>query len=200
MPTFQINLIRNRPVPLPQRRPMALALLLYLLVSGSVLAWAVHQATREVQAARLQTRLIREQSQRFLSMRKGWRSLDAYAQSLRRQMGQAGATLGTVGQLLRKRLPVAHLLRDLAAPLPDNVHLINIEIDQAGGMLRFDLAIPMDAPDGTPNMSAILSAWRSAPLLKRAAADLRERSSQQSTLKGSPVFLMHFEAALQEGI
>lgn len=200
MPMFRINLIRERPVPLPQRRPMALALLLYILAAGGILAWTIFQAVHDVLASRLQARLVVEQNRSFLAMHKGWPSVDAYANSLRSQMNQSVVTLSTVEQLQRQRLPVAHILRDLAAPLTNDAQILNIDINPAASALRFDLAVPVDDPGGSTNTAAILSAWKNAPFLKRFAADLREGSSQQTDLKGRPVFLLHFEASLQGGI
>jgi hypothetical protein len=200
MPTFRINLIRRRPVPLPQRRPLALALLLYLLATGALLAWTVQRATRDVLASRLQARLLDEQCRSFLALRRDGATLDACAAGLRGQLLHADATLAAVERTLRQRIPVAHVLRDLAAPLPADVRLLNIDLNASGRALRFDLAVPVEnAPTGATNTAAILAAWRNAPFLKRAAADLRERSSQQADVGGRPVFLLHFEATLQEG-
>ena len=198
MVAFRVNLIRNRPVPLPQRRHVALALLVYLLASGLLLAWAFYQATRDVLDARRQSQLGDEQRRAFLSQHTGWLSVDAYAENLRRQLHQADATLEATDRLLKRRLAVAHVLQGLAAPLPADARLQNIEINVAGSTLQFDLAVPVNLAGGSADTSAIMTSWRNAPVLKRTVADLREQSSQQIELDGLPFFLLRFAATLLE--
>lgn len=200
MPTFRVNLMKNRPVPLPQRRLTASMLVLYILVSGSLLVWVCHQAARDVQAARCQARLIEAQCRAFQARHAGWQSLTAYAGDLRQQLGRTEVALNATERLLRQRLSVAHILRDLAVALPRDMWLLNIDINAAASALKFDLAVPVDAPGGETNTAAILTAWRDAPFLKRGVADLREQSSRQTELSGKAAFLLHFEAVLREGL
>ena len=56
MTVFRINLIRDRPVPLAQRKSVALPLLIYLSVAGLLLAWSINQAVRDVLAVRQRQR------------------------------------------------------------------------------------------------------------------------------------------------
>lgn len=200
MLTFQINLIRHRPVPLPQRQPIAQALLVYLLAFGVLLSWGFFHATRDVMAARQRVQLGNEQRAAFLALHKECASIDTFAANLRRQMQQVDATLVATGSLLKKRLAVANVLQELAAPLPAGARLLNLDFDVAGRALRFNLAVPINLTEGTGGTnstpSAIMAAWRNAPVLKQTFSELREQSSQQVELDGAPFFLLHFEATL----
>jgi hypothetical protein len=195
---FRINLIRDRPVPLPQRQNVATALLIYLLAAGMGLTWAFSQFTRDVLSVRQQSRRVDEMRQAFLSRHPGWPTVEAYAESLRRRMRQADLTLTAAEALMRQRMAVAHVLDSLAAPLPADVRLLNVDFNVAGRALRFDLAVPVEKKAAGADTGAILAAWRNAPMLKRSVADLREQSSQQIEFDGRLVFLLRFEAALRE--
>lgn len=204
MPTFQINLIRHRPVPLPQRQPIARALLIYLLAFGVLLAWSCYDATRNVMVARQKELQGNEQRAVFLSQHKGWASIDSYAANQRRQLQQVDATLTATGMLLKKRLAVANLLQYLVASLPVDARLLNIDINVTANTLRFNLAVPITLTNGDTDTnsapSAITAAWQNAPLLKQTLTGLHEQSSQQIELDNLPFFLLHFEATLLEDI
>jgi hypothetical protein len=193
---FRINLVRDRPVPLMQRRVIVRALALYLFVVGGLLAWEINLATRSILHVRRRARTTASQHEAFARLHPGRPSIEIHNAILARELKEDTAALTAIEGIVARRRPAAAILYGLASPLPSDIHLLDLDLDFAGGALRFNLAVPVERREQRADTAALLDAWNRDPALRRWTADLREESNQQSTVDGAPVFLLRFSGAL----
>ena len=201
MTVFRINLIRNRPVPLPQRKAVALPLIFYLFVSGLLLAWSINQAVRDVLAVHQRQRQSAADLARFAQQHPHQPDIASYIGALRHQLEDASETLGTTEQLLERRDPAAVILYSLTAPLPRNVRLLSLSLTPADRSLHFELVFPVEGEqDGNQtNTTQLLTIWRTTPEVQSLLSDIREENSQQTEFAGRPSFLVRFAATINGG-
>jgi hypothetical protein len=199
MTVFRINLIRDRPVPLPQRKSVALPLLLYLLAAGVLLAWSVNQAVRDVLSVRQDRRQSDAAYAQFIQQRPRQPDLVSYVTVMRNHLVKADETLSAAVRLLERRTPCATLLYALTAPLPRNVRLLNLDMTPSDGSLRFELAVPVERESDQTDTAKLLSIWNSSPELLNLVSNVREESSQQAEFDGKPSFLIRFAATVKGG-
>lgn len=201
MTVFRINLIRDRPVPLPQRKSVALPLLLYLLAAGVLLAWSVNQAVRDVLAVHQRQRQSAADLARFAQQHP--RQLDAvsYIGAMRRQLNSASETLGIAQQVLQSQVPAPAILYSLTAPLPRNVRLLSLALTPPDRSLHFELVFPVEGEqDGNQtNTTQLLTIWHTTPEVQSLLSDIREENSQQTVFDRRPSFLVRFAATINGG-
>lgn len=200
MTVFRINLIRDRPVPLPQRKSVALPVLIYLCAVGLLLAWSINRAVRNVLAVR--QRQQQAAAEELLFAQQHPRQLDAasYIGALRHQLTEAASTLGVAEQLLECRIPTAAILYELTTPLPRNVRLLSMELTPSDHALHVDLAIPVEPEGSSVETIKPLAIWHKSPAIQKLLSDIREESNRQAEFEGRPSFLVRFSATInQEG-
>ena len=196
MPAFRINLIRNRPVPLPQRTVVALPLLLGLLIAGLVLAATIYQSIWELQSTRIRQRQASAEGALFRQLHPD-RDVAGYRNALRQQLQEADRQLGIASPLLAHRTPAALILYTLTTTLPRKVRLLSLDLTPADHVLHFELAIPLDSAGGEKHLMALLTNWRYTPEMQDLVLNVREDSSRQSDFDGQPSFLVRYTVTLK---
>lgn len=199
MTVFRINLIRDRPVPLPQRKSVAFPVLIYLLTAGLLLAWSVNQAVRDVLSVRQDQRQSAVALAQFNQQHPRQPDLVSYVSAMRNHLLEADETLSAAIRLLERRTPCSTLLYALTAPLPRNVRLLSLDMTPSDGSLRFELAIPIERESDQADTAKLLAIWNSSPELLNLLSDVREESSQQAEFDGKPSFLIRFAATVKGG-
>ena len=199
MTVFRINLIRDRPVPLPQRKSVALPLFICLSAAGLLLAWSINQAVRDVLAVRQRQRQSDEERTLFANQHPGQPDVASYIGALRHQLQDAAETLGASEQLLGRRTPTAVILYALTAPLPQNIRLLNLTLTPADRSLHFELALPIEQDGDQIDTAKLLTIWSTSAELHNLVSDIREETSQQAEFEGRPSFLVRFAATPKEG-
>jgi Tfp pilus assembly protein PilN len=198
MTVFRINLIRGRPIPLPQRAAIVWLLLLALLAAGWVLAGAIYYSIGGVLQTQNRQRQVAEEQLRFAQQHPDQPDAFRYIQLQRQQLEQAAASLATAGKLLQRRYPTAQMLYAITTALPPHVRLLTLDLPSSSPSLRMELTIPLP-PHGKPlDPSQQLKTWRSKAEVQRYLTDIREESSRQMVWEGQPAFLVRITATLRE--
>jgi hypothetical protein len=197
MTVFRINLIRERPVPLPQRATIIWLLLLALLTAGLVLAGSIYYACQSVLQTQNHQRQVAAEQLRFAQQYPDHPDALRFIQFQRQQLAQTAATLDTAGRLLQRRYPTAQLLYVITTSLPPHVNLLTLDIPASSPSLRMDIAIPV-APNGKPfDPSQQLKTWRNKAEVQRYLTDIREESTRQMEWGNQPAFLVRITATMR---
>jgi len=178
MSVFRINMIRNRPVPLPQRAAVAAPLLFGLFAVGVLLAWSINHAVWAVLEARQQQLRAALETDLFIQQHPRQPDVVRCAGALRTQLAEAAENLGIAEQLLTRRAPVAVALYQLTTALPPNVRLLSMEFASADHTLHFDLTIPIEADTRQTTPVLPPNEWANTPDIRNLVPDLRQESSQ----------------------
>ncbi len=198
MTAFRINLIRNRPVPLPQRTAVALPLLLGLFTVGALLALSINKSVWDVRAALQRQRQTATERALFAQQHPLQADVSHYCNTLRHQLEEAAGDLNVTEELLTRRTPSAIILYTLTTALPRKIHLLNLDLSPIDHTLHFELAIPIE-PDGRhTDPTPSLTLWHSAPAVQKLVSDVREESCRQAKIEESPLLLIRYNATLKE--
>ena len=199
MTVFRINLIRNRPVPLPQRKSVALPLLLYLAAAGGAMVWSINQGVRDVLAVRQQQQQTATELALFAQQHPSQPDVVSYIAAMRGQLVEAEEKLGAAEQLLVRRTPAANLLYALTTSIPQDVRLLNLDLTLSDQTMHFQLAIPVEQEGAPTDTTKLLQIWDSTPEVRNYVSDIREESSRQMEFDGHQSFLVRFAATLKGG-
>jgi len=199
MLAFQVNLLRNRPLPPAQRPAVVRVLTVSLFCAGALLAWECNQAARRVLAVRDQARALQEQQQAFVRTHPGFATPQAYRNELRTRLQGNETACAAVSRVIARHRPAATLLYSLVAPLPPDVHLVNLDLNLTAGNLRFELALPLNQPGRTNDIPTLLEVWGKDPVLQQWVSGLHEMNSEEAKIGGEAIFVVRFVGDLPLG-
>ncbi len=197
MAYFEINLLKESVTPPPRRRWLRRALLLYFLCCGMALTAVCYRGTLALTVVWRQQQQVERLERPLLSGAASARDVPQYLKRLHGDLERNAEKLARIDELLGQRILLVPILMGLVVPLPAESTLINLEVDQKSGSVRFDLIMPINPTDQGTHSSLLLAAWHNDARLAKRVQNIRLVTTQRTYIRGRNAFVAHFEATLQ---
>ena len=193
MVPIDINLIRERVIPRPQRKTLFVVMSLYVLVSGLVMTLVTYRSVVRFNDARLLHASSSSLSRQFHAGYPSSRNMVAFAQGQRMHLTQEADVLEGIGGTLSRYVPLPHILKGLELPLPYMTHVTDLSFDSQGGQLTFTITTPANV---TRPLTAgqLLIFWREQPLLGHYLSGLTADQSTRTRQDNQLVLAHRFSA------
>ncbi|MBU0676590.1 MAG: hypothetical protein KJ626_00605 [Verrucomicrobia bacterium] len=196
MTSFKINLIRKDVLPADKRHQLFWFVVFYCIVCAIVLVVVVSGVTRRLvkatddrkEASRIQTT--------FREMHPGHNDIMVYANGLRNEVQKAAEELADLENIVDRRIYLAHILKDLSAPLSLGVRITDIEVSRDSAEMSFDLVIPERLAGKEINERDLLEKWAAAPELSKRVRNIHSVVSQRQKIEGQAVLVIRFGCEL----
>jgi len=196
VPTYRINLIRDRVTPPLLRRWLYVGTMLYILVSGAALAAIFHAATNRFVQAMDAQRQVRGIDAQFRLDYPRERLIPTYAEKLGRQFDARQALLGRINQVLSARVGLAHVLLGLIEPLPGGTYLVDLAYEPEARKVTFTVVTPADVSSSAVTAGNLLLLWERETGLVGRLTDIGSEASQRQMYNGRPVLAHRFTGRL----
>jgi len=196
MAVFQINLIRERTIPARRRKAIFWGVSVYLVLCIALLAFVANHATRRLLATRrLRHEIVRLENQ-FQLVYPGMHDILAFARQSEQKLTAYARDLESIDAFLADRLNLSGLLASLKAPLPEGVHLFNLDLDQDDKTLSFDIVLPAGSMESSVNGARLANFWNADEVLMSQAGRIRSVAAQRNRVQNQQVMILRFTTAL----
>jgi hypothetical protein len=196
MLAFQLNLLRNETLPTEKRRALFLVMSLYLVVCGVLLVYAASRATHRLIAASKLRAEIADVEENIRSSHPGEKDVLPYSRLLKQEMTECADRLDGIAEVLKARVGLAGIIRNLAMPLPKGVHIVNLSLDGAKQELTFDVVVPIVGSTANVNAGQLVASWNTDTALMARISRIRSVVSQRYEMDERPVFVLRFTCML----
>jgi hypothetical protein len=189
---FGINLIRTRTLSRERRRALFWGLIVYLSLCSVALVWVVYDSTTRLVAAWRQRGEMAALEEQFRRDNPDEAEIMAYAQDLSGTAARYAGQLGIIQSVLGKRVALPGILRGILEPLPDNVRLFNLTLDDRKRELLFELVVPIPRKGETVGSGELVAAWNDDDMLMSRVGQVRSVVSKRQRIDGVHVFVLKF--------
>lgn len=199
MTTFNINLVSSDVLPRRQRSMLFWAMVVYLLVCGTILALIAYHTTRSL-ARTLGERVVVLRSEAgFKQLFSTAGDIDSRLAELKTQLDEECMRLTIIDGILQHRANISVILSGLSRGLPQGFYILNVGMKEKKGTITFELVIPVGESIGSPNTSELIAHWRANRPLMREVSTIKSLVSERQRIDGKTVFMLKFECQIQKG-
>jgi len=197
MVVYQFNLAREKVVPIEVRKRLRRWIVVYYAVAGLCLFLVIYALVRDALAVDSARASLAHEEKLFVQARPGAASAGAYMRGLAREMAGLASELDAVKRFQNLERNDAAVLLGLAEPLPAGMELGRVELDGAGGQLRFDVYGPMEQKiEDAMAPPHLISLWEKHPLLAGRVSQVASENSERVRVGGREMMCWHFTGTL----
>ena len=197
MAVFSINLIRKRTLPPRTRRRLFWGMIAYLALCGAVLVVIANRGTRRLQATERSRQQIAVMERQFCDQHPGQQDLLLYGKTVKQELSSLAETLEAVDLVCRERVYLARVLLALSQPLPKNVDLLKLSLNNNRQTLEFEIAFPIGESGDAVDAARLVASWNENADLTAQVGTISSVKSQRLRKESQLFDVWQFAGALK---
>lgn len=192
MATFKINLIRDRVLPLKQRRTIALVLFFWFIICVFFAVYLCYNLKGNFFRLAVERKAITVTETRISKELWGANNILASAKNTKMELAKCIEKLNTVDYVLSKRINLIRLLMSFVGPLSQDAYIDNLNLDINTQTLNFNVVVPLYKETDAFNTGGLISAWKNDAFLKTYIENIRFSASRTRENNGKKEFISTF--------
>ena len=198
MAVFEINMARDRVIPASRRKTWYTVLMLYLALTGVILALLAGAVTRHLVTAFDRCRDVSRLEGECLRSCPGQEDIAGYAGQVGARMARYADTLEAIAGVLSNRTHAATLLFGLAVPLPEAMALNNVDMNADKREIAFEVWVPESGAAIGMTPPSLIPLWTRHPMLAAQVTQIASVNSQRTKINGRGFSLWRFTGLLSK--
>lgn len=201
MAIVKINLLRDQVLTRRQRLRIYYGMLVYLAVSGGVLAVVALQQVRTILRLRAEQQVLDAQERWFRRQYPQFGRLSEFADDVRMGLQHCQSQLAAIDRTLQRRADLAAILIAVTEPMSPGTRLLTFSFDREKKSVAFEVAVPTVIFDRrSQGEGDLMAAWNANPVLKMRLRSLALTGTRRARGPTGFEYVLSFGGVLREGM